>query len=318
MEIDITSQTASSQNETGNPLEPTYTQPPLFEDPPHQGEMKRKIAETEESGDVTIDDEGREPSEKRPKIITEAMIYKLVESLDEEKRLNADLCKKLDDQTNRADRWERTTNKMLEEVDTTFNVGLLGEEVSRNGKLLLKTFEETNLTLINNNSKCTGKITRKNTKKDTEYSAIDFVVTNETVEKWVKRMIIDEDGIMKVKGKNDNETDHNTIHIKLNISNIDKTKVVKRTGWNLRASSTKWTAFKEELEKRKIKATGIITDPEKPIDARYKKWYDELETAARITIGKTTFKIGGKEKFSKEVNRLREEKKSIKKNIQPK
>ena len=91
---------------------------------------------------------------------------------------------------------------------------------------------------------------------------------------------------------------------------------MKRTGWNLRASSTKWTEFKEELEKRKTKATDIITDPSKPIDIRYKKWFTEIETAARKTIGKTTYKVGGKEKFSKEVNRLRDEKRSIKKNIQ--
>ena len=122
MDIDQTLQTASSQNGSGNPPQLIYTQPPLFDDPPQStqySQMKRKIAETEDGIDVTTDDESREPSEKRPKILTEALIYKLVESLDEEKRLNANLCKRLDDQTNRADRWEKTTNKMIEEVDTT-------------------------------------------------------------------------------------------------------------------------------------------------------------------------------------------------------
>ena len=118
----------------------------------------------------------------------------------------------------------------------------------------------------------------------------------------------DEEGLMKVKGRNKNETDHNTISITLDINDIDKTRIIRKTDWNLRASSEKWQQFREELEKRREKATNIIKDPEKPIDNRYKKWYEEIENAARKTIGKTTYKLGGKERFLKVVTKLRSEK----------
>ena len=153
---------------------------------------------------------------------------------------------------------------------------------------------------MNTSKKCKGKITRKNTKNEKEVSAIDFIVTDEVTENWFTDITIDEDGLLKVKGTN--ETDHNTISIKLNIENIDKTKNAKKTDWNIRASAEKWADFTAELRNRHEKARDIITDPKKSIDQRYKKWFNEIEMAARSTIGKTTFREGGKSKPSKEIN----------------
>ena len=62
---------------------------------------------------------------------------------------------------------------------------------------------------MNNSDKCQGRITRQNTAISDEISAIDFIIANDAVEKWISKMIIDEDGLLKVKGKK--ETDHNTI-----------------------------------------------------------------------------------------------------------
>ena len=81
-----------------------------------------------------------------------------------------------------------------------------------------------------------AKITRKNTKNEDEVSAIDFVIANSTVKKWISRIKIDK-GLLKIKGKHD--TDHTTICITLNIHNIDKMKVEKRTEWNVNAPSEK-------------------------------------------------------------------------------
>lgn len=198
-------------------------------------------------------------------------------------------------------------------MDGNAKLGILGEQPSRNGKLLSQVIKDMDLTLMNTNIKCKGKITRQNTNNTNEYSAIDFVVVSENVEKWVDDMTIDEDGLLKIKGKK--ETDHNTIISTLSVSHIDRTRVVKRTNWNLRASSEKWADFANELEEIKEPATHIIMRNDLPINDRYKLWYRMVDSTARRTIGKTTTKTGGKEKFSKTVEVLCKQKREIKKQI---
>ena len=46
-------------------------------------------------------------------------------------------------------------------MDGNGKIGILGEQVSRNGSLLLEVFNETDLTIINKSPKCQGAITRK-------------------------------------------------------------------------------------------------------------------------------------------------------------
>ena len=116
--------------------------------------------------------------------------------------------------------------KIFLAMDGNGKLGILGETPSRNGKCLLQVFKNTVLTLLNTSSKCEGKITRKNTSNEQEISAIDFIVVSENVERWVKKMIIDEDGLTRIKGKKD--TDHNTITTTLSIDHIDRSRVVKK------------------------------------------------------------------------------------------
>ena len=132
----------------------------------------------------------------------------------------------------------------------------------------------------------------------------------------VTKMLIDEDGLYKIKGKH--ETDHNTICLEMKLIDIDKMKVVRKTDWNLRASSEKWALFGEELVLRTEKAELILSKTDEPFEDRYSKWYSELNTAAMKSIGKTTFKEGGKEKFSVEVKDLRKSKKKLKSSIRNK
>ena len=75
---------------------------------------------------------------------------------------------------------------------------------------------------MNEEEKCKGQVTRINTKNKEEKSAIDFIVVNNTVEKWIKQMPIDEEGLIRIRGKND--TDHNTISIEMEIKDIEKIK----------------------------------------------------------------------------------------------
>ena len=195
-------------------------------------------------------------------------------------------------------------------MDGNAKLGILGEVPSRNGKLLQQVFTNSGLTLMNSNSKCEGRVTRKNTVNNQEFSAIDFIVVSENVKKWINKIIIDEDGLTTIKGKK--ETDHNTITTTLSIGSIDRSRVVKRTNWNLRASSEKWAQFSEELEKRQTAAKNIIQRNDITINERYKLWYRQIDEAARSTIGKTTTKVGGKERFSKTVQDLCNEKKTLK------
>ena len=135
--------------------------------------------------------------------------------------------------------------EILLAMDGNAKIGILGEDISRNGRLLLQLMDDTGLHIMNKSEKCFGKITRRNTKKEEEKSAIDFIVTNSKVEKWIKKITIDEEGLLRIKGRN--ETDHNTITIDMIIKNIEKSKREKKTGWNIRAPAEKWANFSHQL-----------------------------------------------------------------------
>ena len=51
------------------------------------------------------------------------------------------------------------------------------------------------------------------------------------------------------------------------------------------------------------------------IEERYNKWFNELDCAARETIGKTTFNVRKKLKISQESRQIQNEKRSIKKTL---
>ena len=199
-------------------------------------------------------------------------------------------------------------------MDANAKIGILGEEKSRNGNKILELFENTNLSVMNTNEKCHGKITRKNTKNEKEISAIDFIVVSSQVEEWITKMVIDEEELLKLKGKN--SSDHNTILVNISIPKLDKTKTNRITGWNIKASNEKWAMFRAEIQKQKDKAIEIFENTNKPFDTRYKQWYEILEKAARNTIGKTTFKTNGKPYQSEEVKQMTLEKRTKKKQIQ--
>ena len=208
----------------------------------------------------------------------------------------------------------QSDGEILLAMDGNARIGLLGEPISRNGKCLLNVFEKLNLHVMNNTEKCMGKVTRVNTKNDTEISAIDFVVVSEGAKSWVKSMVIDEDGLFKVKGRN--PSDHNTIAIEMNICGTYYPKIVKKTCWNIYAPDTKWNSFSNEINQRYTKSKTIISDTSVDINIRYKKWFLELENAARKTLGKTTIKEGQNEKPSAVIRQFNQQKKQLKTTIQ--
>ena len=98
-------------------------------------------------------------------------------------------------------------------MDANAKIGLLGENVSRNGKMLLNLFDDNEILIINKTDKCKGVVTRQNRKKDVEKSAIDFVTVTYGAYDMISGMEIDELGDFRFKSQK--ETDHNTIFIDL-------------------------------------------------------------------------------------------------------
>ena len=78
----------------------------------------------------------------------------------------------------------KSEGEILIAMDGNAKLGLLDEEISRNGHQLKQMIDLTNLLVLNQSNKCKGKITRRNTKDASEFSAIDFVVCTET--EWHK------------------------------------------------------------------------------------------------------------------------------------
>ena len=198
-------------------------------------------------------------------------------------------------------------------MDGNGKLGLLGEQKSRNGKLLEDVFETHNLTVLNKTSKCVGKITRQNTKNCQERSAIDFIVTDQTMEHWVQSMQIDEEGLLKISGKNC--TDHNTIVLDMTIPNIEKMVTPPIIQWRLKAPQAKWEQFRYELQRGITEVKDIFKKDDISLETKYSKWVKKIESAARASIGKTTLKQNPKESFSKEVVEMRRKKRQLKNKI---
>ena len=194
-------------------------------------------------------------------------------------------------------------------MDANAKIGLMGEQISRNGKLLLQTIEETETKLVNGTGKCSGTITRQNRRKIQEKSAIDFVVADHNVMDWIMEMEIDESGLYRPKGKN--ETDHNAILVRMHLEMEKQKRKNKVVVWNLRADEEKWKKFRHNLQMQKTNLENIMTSPD-DMDSRYKKWEGTIVHAAKQSIGKTTLKENGKEKFSENVERLRAERRKMK------
>ena len=111
-------------------------------------------------------------------------------------------------------------------MDGNGKLALLGEEKSRNGKLLEEVFQQQDLYVMNKSEKCTGKITRQSTNQN-EKSAIDFVAVDESLIDDVISMEIDEEGLLRMSGLKD--SDHNTIIVNMKIDGNMQPKPLKRT-----------------------------------------------------------------------------------------
>ena len=193
-------------------------------------------------------------------------------------------------------------------MDANAKIGLMGEAISRNGKLLIQMISETSLQVVNKSQKCKGLITRQNRKKPQERSAIDLLLTSHNAEEWIQGMSIDEDGDYRTRGKN--ESDHNSIIVKVAMKNFEHTRKDKITIWNLKAKQEKWDKFQELLEEEGGNLQNIMAT-EDNLDQRYEKWTGTINKCAMKSIGKTTIKEGKRQKFSDEVTKLRKKRREV-------
>ena len=85
---------------------------------------------------------------------------------------------------------------------------------SRNGKMLQNIIEDNNLIVANLKADA-GIWIRVNKKNNKEKSVIDHILTTPYVANNIQTLIVDEEGHLRIKGKN--ETDHNTITMSIAI-----------------------------------------------------------------------------------------------------
>ncbi|RUM30945.1 MAG: hypothetical protein DSY42_03570 [Aquifex sp.] len=85
--------------------------------------------------------------------------------------------------------------------DMNAHIGVLGEEVNRNGNLLLEFAEENGLEILNV-TLAEGRVTWADRMNE---SAIDFILVNERARRYVRDMWVDECGQIDVM------SDHNML-----------------------------------------------------------------------------------------------------------
>ena len=115
------------------------------------------------------------------------------------------------------------------------------QHISRNGKLLREIMDNNDLTPANLKSNH-GIWTRVNRKNAEEKSVIDYILTTKQIARNTQSVIVDEEGNLRIKGKN--ETDHNTIVMSIRIN--DPRKPTFREKWNLK-NKEGWTKFNKEI-----------------------------------------------------------------------
>ena len=113
---------------------------------------------------------------------------------------------------------------------------------SRNGKLLQKIITDNNMTVANLKADA-GIWTRVNRKKSEEKSVIDYILASPYIAKGIQTLIVDEEGHLRVKGKN--ETDHNTITMTIKINDPRKPKFQER--WRLN-NKEGWKLFNKTIQ----------------------------------------------------------------------
>ena len=271
-----------------------------------KNEFKHLITPHETAGDIELIWVSIKRKEKKP-------IYVGVYYGKQETRTRNDMLEEMDI-LSREIHDKKNEGEVILFMDGNGKIGLLGEDVSRNGEMLMQVFNECELEIMNKSEKCEGAVTRVNRSKTSERSAIDFVLASEYIEEKIERIIIDENCDFALKGVS--LTDHNSFIMNLDIENGTPEQCGKVTKWRLNAPVEKWNSFENVLRQNSGVCKDIMEQDDVDINVKYRNWKSFVERQALETIGKTTYRPNGKPKESTLIRTLRVEKREAKKEFQ--
>ena len=179
------------------------------------------------------------------------------------------------------------------------NDGEITQHKSRNGAIMEEFIQNTGIDPISLKPQ-NGHWTRENRHNASEKSVIDYVLTTPNMTRQTKNLVIDEDGLLRMKGKN--ESDHNTITLQVK-EQIQKDHT-KRWIWRTNNKEA-WHDFNKEMETTSVETTESYDCFEK-----------HLKALMTRHLGKITIKPGAIRKPSNpEIKRLKREKKEAKKEL---
>jgi hypothetical protein len=164
----------------------------------------------------------------------EIMIVMVVYMSTESTKAQQENPEKYDIISNKCEKFENEKSIVL--GDMNGHMGLIGEEINRNRKLLIEFANEYNLEILNETI-AEGKITWSARGQE---SAIDYVLVNEAMRKMTVKMVVDETKDWDIT------TDHNVICVTLQIGSEKKdTRLKMKRKWKLRDAD--WNSFQVDV-----------------------------------------------------------------------
>ena len=164
------------------------------------------------------------------------------------------------------------------------------QQLSSNGKYLKNMIEMNRLQSISTRKE-NVRWTRQNPNNPDEKYIINYIITTKGISNHINELIIDENGIHRIKGKK--ESDHNTILMEINIGIRKETKIIKR--WNLE-NKEGWLNFNKEM-----KSTYENSEPQTQEELQ-----STINSILKKTVGQNTIRTGtNKPKETQEIKQLR-------------
>ena len=182
---------------------------------------------------------------------------------------------------------------------------MLGEEVNRNGQLLLD-FAEANELEILNVTVAEGKVTWSGRESE---SVIDYTVVNDKARERVKSMWVDEERMIDVT------SDHNVMVLEYEcVKERVSVNEVGKGRWKIREAD--WDSFREVLGKMEWKTGVNGLQIERGVDECNQGLIRKLTKAAEESIDRTEPRGTGSERkrmrwWNKEIDRARKERKQL-------
>ena len=91
------------------------------------------------------------------------------------------------------------------------------------------------------------------------------------------------------------------------MNEIQKVKTQKKTKWRLNTPEGNWELFQDKISNQIHSLNEIIKNRQDTMSQRFHIWKSRIERIAIDTIGKTTVKAKGNERFSMETRTLQKE-----------